>query len=192
MRVNRFILIVLSEAGYISVFAFHTSSVEAVYNTCGCILNHVRVQHAPDASLLLVSDWHTPSLTSPTLSISLKSWECISSLHDVGTSRSSDKSAVITGSPSLSSSVSISCSSSVLATGPHSQLSLSFTGSSIINIESKAPNDCDYLLWMDRSLQTCSAAKHRVLCKYDSSCSEVYCTCVCALPDAGTTVLCSS
>lgn len=42
-------------------------------------------------------------------------------------------------------SASISSSLSVLATGRHSQQS-SFVGSSIINEESKAPDDCDYLL----------------------------------------------
>lgn len=66
---------------------------------------------------------------------------------------------------SLSRSVSVNSSLSVLATGPHSQQS-SFIGSYIINEESKAPDDCDYLGRIDWSLQT-GAAKRQIHNKYE-------------------------
>ena len=66
---------------------------------------------------------------------------------------------------SLSRSVSVNSSLSVLATGPHRQQS-SFIGSYIINEESKAPDDCDYLGRIDWSLQT-GAAKRQIHYKYE-------------------------
>lgn len=62
--------------------------------------------------------------------------------------------------------LSVNSSLRVLATGRRSQQS-SFIRSSIINEESKAPDDCDYLLGMDWSLQTCSGAEHHIHCKYE-------------------------
>lgn len=100
--------------------------------------------------------WSAAVQQTNTLQFSLS----CSGLHHLGIGLGQESDAALPLCPAPCPSA-----ASVLATGLHSQQS-SFIGSYIINEESKAPDDCDYLGRIDWSLQT-GAAKRQIHNKYE-------------------------